>query len=479
MFENKKSYIFFYFIILLFTLLPCFFVTLTNSSLLDDASNYVLNALSHFSNGDMYIQNSFDHRARMSVLFLTFIPLNIAYFIFKITSLKWLVHIYACTLFLLPVLLCFFSVFLFFKAKKDYLSIFPILLLSIGIFPVFPYGCVENYTAVFVLLIFFQYFYLNFKLKIYDYLIFILISLSLYNLHECIVLISPIIWYTYFKISDKNNKILLFGFINSLLAFILYFIFAYTPIGPEILSDYAVVSSIYFLYWGILVQGYKGSLINFNLFYYLLISANIIALFRYTNLKRLSIIAISSFIIFLILIPFFDFYLFKLYRFTSIYMLMIFTIFLILKNKDDTLLKKISKNSIPLVILSFIISNIYIYLYSYQYQQFNKELVKASNHKVFYFEDKINDFDKLPIFRGNMIVNNNHISQIAYSIIAINSEKNNNITNGIIIGMKENKIIPNYCNNTLYVNGGALKIEMETKFWNISQFKPYFYENCD
>ena len=66
---------------------------------------------------------------------------------------------------------------LFYRVKKANWSVFPLLILFAGIFPVITYGCVEAYTAITLFFILFQYYYLNLKLNKFDYFLLILISL--------------------------------------------------------------------------------------------------------------------------------------------------------------------------------------------------------------------------------------------------------------------------------------------------------------
>ncbi len=117
---NKKNIFncLFYIFIVICIVIPCVFVTFSTSSMTSDGANFFLNALSSFSSGHLYVENSFDHRARMSVMFLNFLPLNIAYFIFKIHSLKILSYVYSSTLICLPVIFCLYSVYMFKRAEK-------------------------------------------------------------------------------------------------------------------------------------------------------------------------------------------------------------------------------------------------------------------------------------------------------------------------------------------------------------------------
>ena len=467
MLKNNKGI--YYCIIFILLLLPCIIVTFTNSSLLNDAANWILNALSSFSDGRWYIENNFDHRARMSVLFLHFLPLNIAYFLFKINSFNSLVHIYSATLVILPTISCLYSVYLFYRAEKFNLALFPLFILSTGIFPVITYGCVECFLTVVLFFILFQYFYLNLKLKLLDYIIFILIVILAYDLHECIVIIYPIIVLTYFKNSNRNN-LLKFGLISLTLAFIMYFIFAFTNIGPKLLSDNAVNSIFYFLYPPL----FTDNMINFHCLFYLLFLLNFFVICISNNKKIPYIISILSGILLIGSFKYWFLAYYVMYRFLCIFITCIFMLILIFAKSE--FLNRFAKNSVLYLVLSLIVSNMFIFEFSRQFNEFEKRISLVSQKAVFYMKDKKEVFGNLPIYRYNMSDYGN-IEQIAYSIIAVYSNKNTS-PKGIIIGEDANGIIPSYCNDTLYVEGGALHIKMKTKFWDISQFKPYFKEKC-
>ncbi len=414
MLKNNKGIL--YFIILILLLLPCIIVIYTNSSLLNDASNWILNALSCFSDGRWYIENNFDHRARMSVLFLHFLPLNIAYFLFKIHSFNCLVHIYSATLIILPVISCLYSVYLFYRAKKFNLAVFPLFILSAGIFPVIMYGCVEAFLSVILFFILFQYFYLNLKLKLYDYISFVLIVILAYDLHECIVMIYPIIVLTYFKHSNKNN-ILKFGLISLTLAFIMYFLFAFTNIGPKILSDNAVNSVFYSLYLPLFIE----NLINFHYLFYLLFLLNFCVICLSKNKKLPCIISALSVILLIVSFKYWFFEAYVMYRFVCIFITCIFMLILIFAKSE--FLNRFTKNSVIYLVISLIVSNIFIFEFSRQFNEFEKRISLVSQEAVFYMKDKKEVFGNLPIYRYNMSDYGN-IEQIAYSIIAIYSDKN-------------------------------------------------------
>lgn len=463
---NNNNYKILFILIAILVILPILVVTITNSSLIDDASNFLLNALSAFDDGaNWYVEDNSFHRARMSSMFFHFLPLNIAHTIFGIDNLGILSHIYSATLFILPIIACSYSIFLLVRAKKKFYAIFPLFLLSIGYFPVFAYGCVEAYWATFCFLILFFYFLLNLKLRIYDYIIFFLLSIAAFNLHESIVLIAPILLYTYLKFSNKNIKIYTVGIVLIMISTILHFFYAFTPFGPNILLYNAVPSTFYFLYFGILC--WKN--INFFLFLYLISFVNFYFIFRYYNITKVILVALSSLGLIILLFFNFDLYLYKIYRFFPIYLLIILMIYLLKRqNKSMLYMETLFKRSIPFLIVSFLIANIYICTYSIQQYQFTKSLVTYAKEGYFFFDD-VDYYKNDNFYRKNILNNNNHLSILPYSVIALNSTD----TKGMLIANDKESVSPEYDGEKIRVNGSALNIKAKTKYWNLTKIKPY------
>ena len=148
---------------------------------------------------------------------------------------------------------------------------------------------------------------------------------------------------------------------------------------------------------------------------------------------------------------------------------------LLVSCKND-FLDKVSKNIVILFFVCIFSSNLYIYKSSKIFKEYQDDLIKASNKPIFYLQDGKDIFKELPF---DIYSYHNNIELISYSIIAINSVKNTNKTNGIIIAEYENFLIPTYCNQYLHVKGGALNIKMKTKFWDLTEFKPYFKKDCN
>lgn len=71
---NNNNYKILFIVIAILVMLPILVVTITNSSLIDDGANW-------------YVEDSSFHRARMSSMFFSFLPLNIAHTIFGIDNL--------------------------------------------------------------------------------------------------------------------------------------------------------------------------------------------------------------------------------------------------------------------------------------------------------------------------------------------------------------------------------------------------------
>ena len=471
-----KYFLFLLYGFILFLLVfPCIIAAKTNVTLLYDGANFILNALSSFSENKFYVENNFLLRARMTVIFLDFLPLNIAYFVFKISNFKILTAIYSATLIFLPVLLCLYSILLFFRVQKKYLSVFPLILLGIGILPVTPYGCVECYRAVFIFFVLFLYFLLPVKFTKLDYIIFIILNILIYNAHEACLLFIPFIWYTFLKISDKNNKILLFGFINSIFVFILYVIFLLTPFGPDILADNALISTIYCFFPPFYII--DKSLINFHLFLYALVLINILSVLYFKSKTIPVITAFISLLSLLLAFPeIFEFNFLNMYRFVNIYMLLFITLILILLNNKQDLLTKISYKLIPLTLFGLIAGNVFITEYSKEFHQFMNELVSVSNKQIFYLVQDKTNLSNYKIYKGHLD-NQWNIEQIAYSIIAINSIQNRNKTKSIIIGYDQKTDI-HYCGDIIRAEGGALNIKTETPFWTLTDFKYLFRNAC-
>lgn len=463
---NMCVYVFIIFLILF----PCYIVTITNSNTIDDASNFILNALNSFSENKWYIENNFDHRARMSIMLIDFLPINISYFIFKIKSLKILVHIYAFILFFIPILLCAYSCYLFKRNNIGYMSIFPLLLLIIGVFPVFPYGCVEAYISVFIFFILFQYFLINMRFSKIDYFIFVLLCIAIMNAHESILLFAPILWITYGKFSNKNNKILKWGGVTStIISFIIYICFAVNIIPPHILCDNGLHSSYVCFIPGLYIFNID-SMINFHLLFYFLTLINILNILFNNKNKYLNIILpFICLILFCITYQHLYLYLYKIYRFVCIYLLIGISLFIICKYNNKLYLQEITKKSLPFIITSLLICNIYIIDYSSKYDNFMKQLVISSKKPIFYFKDDIESY-KTDFFENNINNLNNHISQLAYSIIAINSQKNKNNTKGIIYAYDNNSLKINKEPNRINVDVGALNINIKNEFWDITPF---------
>lgn len=466
---NNNNYKILFIVIAILVTLPILVVTITNSSLIDDASNYFLNALSAYDDGaNWYVEDSSFHRARMSSMFFSFLPLNIAHTIFGIDNLGTLSHIYSATLFILPIIACGYSIFLLARAKKKFYAIFPLFLLAIGYLPIFAYGCVESNLSTFYFLILFFYFLLNLKLKIYDYVIFSLLSIAAFNLHESIVLIAPILLYTYLKHSDKTVKIYTFNIILIVVSAILHFFYAFTSFGPNILFDNAVPSTFQSLYFGILFW----ENINFFPFLYLISFINFYFIFRYYNIKKVILVALSSLGFTALLFFNFNLYTYKFYRFFPIYLLIILMIYLLKRqNKSMLYMETLFKRSIPFLIVSFLIANIYICTYSFQQYKFTKSLVTYAKEGYFFFNDV--DYYKNDNFYGKNILRfNNHLSILPYSIIAINSAD----TKGLLIANDKESVFAECDGEKIRVNGSALNIKAKTKYWDLSKIKPYIHK---
>lgn len=455
---KNKAIILLYIVIALFLFIPFFLSIYSNITLLHDSSNYMVNTLSAFSNDNFYVENNFYWRARMVVMFLVFIPINIAYHFFHIESIDLLLKIHAGTLSLIPILLAIFSANLFNRANQKHLGIIPLLLLSIGIFPVLPYACCEAYIAVFVSLIFFQYFYLDINLKKYDYIIFVLISLSLFNLHEMIVPFYLIILWTYLK-NKKKTKLLTFGLICHSLAVLLYTIWAFTPIGPNLLGSNALLSTVYAFY----PIFFLGKKINPYLLYYIFSIIILIVNYFSKNIKTPIFISFTFLIITLVNINNYSFYLFTSYRFVCIYLLLLFCIFLLIK-KDNLNLDTFCKNSIPFLVTTLFLGNVFLCYFSFLYIDFKKELIEASKENIYYMEDAEDRFNKFGYFYPA------HTEQFAYSILTINSAKNIGKTKGMIISHTNNKDVkPVYYKDTVRCQIGALSAKIKTKFYDITE----------
>lgn len=462
----KINYKIIFSVITILVILQIFVVTITNSSLIDDASNFFLNALSAYDDGsNWYVEDNSLCRARMSSMFFHFLPLNIAHTIFGIDNLGTLSHVYSATLFILPIIACGYSIFLLARAKKKFYAMFPLFLLSIGYFPVFAYGCVEAYFATFCFLILFFYFLLNLKLKIYDYIIFSLLSIAAFNLHESIVLIAPILLYTYLKFSNKNIEIYTVGIVLIIISTILHFFYAFTPFGPNILLYNAVPSAFHLLYIGIIFWGN----INFFPFLYLISFINFYFIFRYYNIKKVILVALSSFVLTIPLFLNFNLYMYKIYRFVPIYLLIIMMIYLLKRqNKSLLYMETLFKRSIPFLVVSFLIANIYICTYSIQQHQFTKSLVTYAKEGYFFFDD-VDYYKNDNFYRKNILNLNNHLAILSYSIIATNSVD----TKGLLIANDKESISPAYDGERIRVNGSALNIKAKTKYWDLTKIKPY------
>ena len=463
---KNKAIILLYIVIALFLFIPFFLSIYSNITLLHDSSNYMVNTLSAFSNDNFYVENNFYWRARMVIMFLVFIPINIAYHFFHIESIDLLLKIHAGTLSLIPILLAIFSANLFNRANQKHLGIIPLLLLSIGIFPVLPYACCEAYIAVFVSLIFFQYFYLDINLKKYDYIIFVLISLSLFNLHEMIVPFYLIILWTYLK-NKKKTKLLTFGLICHSLAVLLYTIWAFTPIGPNLLGSNAIQATTYAFY----PNFFLGKKINPYIFYYIFSLFILVINYFSKNIKFSILLSFVFLLITLVNINNYSFYLFTSYRFVCIYLLLLFCIFLLIK-KDNLNLDTFCKNSVPFLITTLFLGNLFLYYFSFLYIDFKKELIEASKEKIYYMKDSKERFSKFGYFYPA------HTEQFAYSIIAIYSKGNNKKPTSIILSQDE-KTAPKYCENRLNNPPGCTDINTKTKFWDLTELKELLKENCE
>ena len=472
-FSNKHLLI----VILILILIPIVVVTATNSSLMDDASNFLLNFFSACDEGKKwYIENIFNIRARASSLFFMFLPLNIAHGIFKISDFNTLTHIYSCTLFTLPIIMCLYSIFLLFRAGRQHFMLFPLLLLSIGYFPVFSYGCVEAHFSAFCFFVFFLYFLLNIKFKIYDYIAFFILSIAILNLHESIVLVAPFIIYTYFKHSDKNNKFLLFGVVNICISVLLHFLFAFTPIGPEILESNAIESTTYFLYSGLLTYNKK---INFHLYFYIITAINFFYMYKSKNNSEVVKIAICTLITSIVLLSQMFPYLYKSYRFMTVYFLIIILFFFLKIERNPQMFSQdIFKKSIPFLITSFLIANLYICIYSGLHHSFSTQLVKSEKEGCYYIEDKIEDYQNNNFYKYNVAIFNNNVSLLSYSIIATKTLDKKNEAKSLILSKNKDEILSLYCKDRLNGAKNALKIKMKTKYWDLNPIKTHIEESC-
>lgn len=463
------------FLIFIGILLPCIIVSLSGFTLINDGVDWVLNALSNFSENHLYLGGHFSHRARKIVISLQILPVNFAYFLFKINSLKILTNIYAVSLIALPSLLCLYSAFLFYRAKKFYLSFIPALELIAVIYPIIEYGVNEANIAVFFYFILFQYLLLNLNLKFYDKFILLLLCIAIYYSHEAIVLYAPLLWITYFFYTNKNSKFLKFCFINTILAFIEMFIFAYTPFGPNILENNSFGSALSFLHPPLFWHDFNGLVINYHACYFFIFSFLFAIALFIKNLKFHISLNSAILIIFLFVSLEYYTYIFYLYKYMCIYFLLIFTMVLIILFKKQDYLKSLSKRCIPIIFLCLIINNVYFINLAKDYRAYNQRLLSAAEKGYFYYNENISYYTDLDFHKYLL---NGHIEQISYSIIAINSKKNKNITKGIILGFNEKRHPIYYCDGHINVPGGALDIQPETKFWNLTNYKKYFINNC-
>ena len=465
---KNRAIILLYILIALFLFIPFFLSIHSNITLLHDCSNYMVNTLSAFSDNNFYVESNFYWRARMVVMFLVFIPINIAYHFFHIESIDLLLKIHAGTLSLIPILLAIFSANLFNRGNQKYLGVIPLLLLSIGIFPVLPYACCEAYIAVFVSLIFFQYFYLDINFKKYDYIIFVFISLSLFNLHEMIVPFYLIILWTYLKNKNKT-KLLTFGLICHSLAVLLYTIWAFTPIGPNLLGSNAILATTY----AFSPIFFLGSKINPYIFYY--IFSIIILIINYFS-KNIKLPIFISFILLLVAlfnIHNYSFHILTWYRFVCIYILIVFCIFLLIK-KDTLKLNNFCKNSIPFLVTTLFLGNVFLCYISFLYIDFKKELIETSKEEIYYMQDAKDRFNKFGYFYPA------HVEQFAYSILTINSAKNIGKTKGMIISHINHKDVkPVYYEDTVRCQIGALSAKIKTKFYDITEITKQLEERKD
>ncbi|MCD7779947.1 MAG: hypothetical protein LUH05_04670, partial [Candidatus Gastranaerophilales bacterium] len=177
---------------------------------------------------------------------------------------------------------------------------------------------------------------------------------------------------------------------------------------------------------------------------------------------------------------YYEIYLYSLYRFVPIFILVIFTIIILWERNNE--LKEYCSRLIPFLVVTLLISNIYIITFSYQYKEFNNQLVKSSGEGFFYIEDDIENFARTKMFRNPFIVSpyDTTNEMFAYSIIAINSQKRKANTKGIITAFRPNLIsICKENNEKIHAEGQSLSISIKNKFWDLSPYNSIYNEFCN
>ena len=154
-------------------------------------------------------------------------------------------------------------------------------------------------------------------------------------------------------------------------------------------------------------------------------------------------------------------------------MLLFEIIILFIINKEESS-KKLAFALIPLLVSVSIIANIYIFNSGIELNKTFNKLRQGAEKGYFYLKDADNLFGKefKPYGMGGT-------EQISYSIIAVNSKKNRNLTKGMIFSYNDFFNIINYCNNKVHATGGALDINFSTTFWDLTPYKEHFIENCN